>query len=101
MPQSVKKSIPAKNDHLKKVVVFSILAKVLVFLVIVITPFFFAFRTDNYLANFHYPFDALPNFWTHFKTWDAQHYLFLAENGYAAGQSSNVFPPLFPFLIHS
>ena len=36
---------------------------------------------------------------TRLSTWDAQHYLFLATEGYHAGQRSITFFPLFPWLI--
>ena len=36
---------------------------------------------------------------TRLATWDAQHYLFLATEGYQAGQRSITFFPLFPWLI--
>jgi len=32
-------------------------------------------------------------------TWDAQHYIYLAEKGYGPGRMSNAFFPLFPFTI--
>lgn len=35
----------------------------------------------------------------HFATWDAQHYLYLAQQGYAPGVPSNAFYPLWPLLI--
>jgi Gpi18-like mannosyltransferase len=89
-----------QDAGLKKVALFTIVFKLTTLIVITIGTFFFPFRTDNYLANFHYPHDQIPNFFTRFATWDAQHYLYLADHGYEPGLMSNTFYPLFPFLIH-
>jgi hypothetical protein len=37
----------------------------------------------------------------HFQTWDAAHYLQLADHGYVVGQKSNAFYPLWPLAIHA
>lgn len=58
-----------------------------------------AFRLGSFQANFHWPPDALPSWSTLFATWDAQHYLYLAEKGYGPGAVSNSFYPLWPFLM--
>src|SRR5260221_9817878 len=59
---------------------------------------FLPFNIQNYQLN---SIGSAPpiDFLATFRTWDAQHYLFLAEHGYAPQQMSNVFYPLFPFLI--
>lgn len=89
-----------QDAGLKKVFLFTIVFKLAALIVIAMGIFFFPFRTDNYLANFHYPHDQIPNLFTRFATWDAQHYLYLANHGYEPGLMSNTFYPLFPFLIH-
>jgi Gpi18-like mannosyltransferase len=89
-----------RDDGLKKVVLFTIVFKLMALIVIAMGAVFFPFRTDNYLANFHYPHDQVPDLFTRFATWDAQHYLYLADHGYEPGLMSNTFYPLFPFLIH-
>jgi len=89
-----------QDAGLKRVVFFTIVFKLMALIVIMIGAFFFPFRADNYLANFHYPHDQIPNLFTRFATWDAQHYLYLADHGYEPGLMSNTFYPLFPFLIH-
>jgi hypothetical protein len=43
---------------------------------------------DGYLA-----------FESHFVSWDAEHYLFLSENGYKAGFGQCAFYPLYPLMI--
>lgn len=73
--------------------------KVLVLLAMVAGAFFFPFNSANYYANFTYPFDSAPDLWTHFKTWDGQIYLYLAQEGYRPGHLANAFYPLFPCLI--
>ncbi len=83
---------------MKKIIYITILSRV-AFLVIGVIAFLnLSFQTQNYLGNFHYPTiensTILP-----FKTWDAQHYLFLADKGYLLGQESNRFFPLYPALI--
>jgi hypothetical protein len=88
------------DEHLKKLIRAVFLFKIGQLLLILLASHFFPFNSANYLANFTYPTGAPPDTWTPFKTWDAQHYLFLADHGYAPGQWSNVFYPLFPFLIH-
>lgn len=40
-----------------------------------------------------------PTFESYFTTWDAAHYLYLAENGYQAGHETCAFFPLWPFSI--
>ena len=57
------------------------------------------FNEDAYYGNFHWPRKQPPTQATRLATWDAQHYLFLATEGYQAGQRSITFFPLFPWLI--
>src|SRR5665213_81513 len=59
----------------------------------------FTFQWQNYGANFYYPAGG-PSLTAAFKTWDAQHYLFLSKYGYSDHLASGVFYPFFPFLIH-
>jgi hypothetical protein len=67
----------------------------LVFLAFRLLPFF----TDQYQLNFVDPTYEQPNLAAAFSTWDAQHYLFIAEHGYVPGNESNAFFPLLPALI--
>jgi hypothetical protein len=57
------------------------------------------FDQNAYYGNFHWPRLQPPSVATYFSSWDAQHYLFLATEGYHAGQRSIAFFPLFPWLI--
>ena len=57
------------------------------------------FNQDLYTANYRYG-DRFPtSFAASFNTWDSQHYIRLAEQGYREGLISNAFGPLFPLLI--
>lgn len=58
----------------------------------------FSFSRVNYERNFH-GFREEPKYILPFKTWDAQHYLHLAQNGYREGVESNRMFPLYPFSI--
>lgn len=73
--------------------------KVFVLALICIGYHLLPFNLPDYQANFIYPFGEAPNFWTPFKTWDGQIYLYLADQGYHPGQFTNAFYPLFPFLV--
>jgi hypothetical protein len=68
----------------------------LVFLAYNLLPFF----QGNFEVNFVDPLHPDVTLASAFSTWDAQHYLYLSENGYHAGQLSDAFFPLFPLLIH-
>ena len=59
------------------------------------------FSATNYEENFHWPTNAAFSTANIFKTWDAQHYLQLAAEGYAPGSLSNNFYPLWPMLIRA
>lgn len=84
---------------LKKLVLIILLFKITIFLVIFLGYIFLPFNGYCYRANFTYPAGEEIGLGTAFKTWDAQHYLFLAEKGYSPDQMSNAFSPLYPFLI--
>jgi hypothetical protein len=57
------------------------------------------YSASNFSGNFHWPPDAQPSLETTLKTWDAQQFLYLAEQGYRPGGASNSFFPLWPALI--
>jgi len=52
-----------------------------------------------YSVNFIYPPNDPFSVFSIFKTWDGQHYLFLADRGYSSSGISSTFYPLFPLLI--
>lgn len=85
---------------LKKVILLTISVKIFTFLLIIIGFYTLPFNTAGYLVNFRYPEKNQITLQDTFKTWDAQHYLYLSEQGYKPNNDSNAFYPLFPFLIH-
>ena len=57
------------------------------------------FNSAVFKGNFSYPKDQKITISTSLKTWDAQHYLYLADAGYKPDQASNWFYPLYPLTI--
>jgi len=77
-----------------------LLGKLAVLLVVFLAYELLPFSTPNFEINFVDPARRVVSLATAFSTWDAQHYLYLSESGYHAGQMSNAFFPLLPLLIH-
>jgi len=59
------------------------------------------FSAENYLDNFHWPANELPNPTWILKTWDTAHYVYLSENGYADALGTAAFFPLWPIVIRT
>ena len=57
------------------------------------------FNWGLYRTNLLLDIQQLPDWMRTFNTWDAQHYVFLAENGYGVNPMSNAFYPLYPYLV--
>ena len=57
------------------------------------------FNKLHFYSNFNYPDGQKITSITAFKTWDAQHYLYLSEVGYKKDQPSNWFYPVFPYTV--
>jgi len=74
--------------------------KLTVLLVVFMAYTLLPFYTDEFKVNFVDPAVLRDGLARAFSTWDAQHYLYLSESGYHAGQMSDAFFPLFPLLIH-
>ena len=87
------------DQRLKETLSLGLTSKICIFLIIYLSANLLPFSKYFHDTNFLYPPDDGINLSSTFKTWDAQHYLFLAEKGYAPGQESNRFFPLFPLLI--
>ncbi|HYK09156.1 MAG TPA: hypothetical protein VEW42_06710 [Candidatus Eisenbacteria bacterium] len=82
-------------------VIFTILfAKISVLLLIFLAFSLLPFGEKYYYPNFVYPLHSPITIQTAFKTWDAQHYLYISEKGYKIGNDSNAFPLLFPLAIY-
>jgi Gpi18-like mannosyltransferase len=88
------------ENKLKELIGITIIVKLLFFLIIILAYFVLPFNIENYHTNFVYPSNEQANIFSVFKTWDGQHYLYLAEKGYPDGVTlSTAFYPLFPFII--
>jgi hypothetical protein len=59
------------------------------------------FSLPHHDANFLYPAGEEVSLTSAFKTWDANHYLYLAEQGYEPLNINNAFYPLFPALVRA
>lgn len=89
----------ALNPRLKKLVVITLLVKLAVLGLIGASTFLVPFSFTGHDVNFVYPIGE-PAYWASaFKTWDANHYLYLADNWYSPFHIGNAFYPLLPFLI--
>jgi hypothetical protein len=59
------------------------------------------FSLPHYRSTFHFPHSARPGPTTWLATWDAQHYLYLADFGYLRGEPSTAFFPGWPLAIRA
>jgi hypothetical protein len=57
------------------------------------------FNQQLYEANYRYGDRVPTSLAASFNTWDSQHYILLAEQGYQKGLLSNAFGPLYPLMI--
>jgi hypothetical protein len=57
------------------------------------------FNRAAWFQSFHWPPDADPDLSSCFATWDAQHYLHLAREGYGSNPASSAYYPLWPWLV--
>ena len=85
--------------RLQKLLAVALAVKVAVVVLIVAGHFLFPFHEGAYWSNFVYPFDEDPGLRSAFKTWDGNHYLFLADNGYQPSHISNAYYPLLPLAM--
>ncbi len=88
-----------EDKKLIQLLTLVIIIKLSILFIIFLSYNFMEFNQVAYVKNFHYPENTTIKLQTAYKTWDAQHYLYLAEEGYAPNQMSNAFYPLFPFII--
>jgi hypothetical protein len=59
------------------------------------------FSHEAWLGNFHWPPERAPEAFAPLETWDAQHYLYLADEGYSRRRMPIAFFPLFPWLVRA
>ncbi len=85
---------------MKKILFTLLWVKLSIFLIIIFAYNLLPFAGLNHFANFTYPAHEKISLKTAFKTWDAQHYLFLSEKGYKPNIDSDRFFPLLPILIN-
>jgi Gpi18-like mannosyltransferase len=94
--------LEAMDAELKKLITITIFVKLTIFILIISSYFILA--SNMYYNNAHYGIfpHQYPDFFSLLRSWDAGHYLSLAENGYPNGVTeSTAFYPLYPFLIKS
>ncbi len=84
---------------MKQVIILIITAKISIVLLIFLAYSLLPFGKVYYYSNFVYPPGEEISLKSAYKTWDAQHYLFLSEKGYKKGNFSDSFYPLFPNII--
>ncbi len=85
-----------------KKILFTILwIKLSIFLIIIFAYNLLPFAAYTHHINFVYPPKEEISLKVAFKTWDAQHYLYISEKGYSKkSPPNNAFSPLFPFTIY-
>lgn len=83
----------------KKVIITILSSKVAIFFIIYVSFSLLPFSSGTFFRNFVYQRDEKVTLVSAYQTWDAQHYLFLADVGYKRGNFSNSFYPLFPAVI--
>lgn len=83
----------------KKILITILSSKIAIFLIIYLSFSLLPFASGTFYRNFVYQKDQPISLITAYQTWDAQHYLFLADKGYKKGNFSNSFYPLFPAVI--
>ncbi len=85
---------------MKRDIIFIILSVKICIVVFIFLCFsLLPFNAPTYFANFTYPIREQISLVTSYKTWDAQHYLYISEKGYHKNDESNAFSPLLPFII--
>lgn len=99
---SMPSGLEAMDAELKKLITITVIVKLTIFILIISSYFLLA--SNMYYNNAHYGFfpHQNPDFFSMLKSWDAGHYLSLAENGYPDGVTeSTAFYPLYPLLIRT
>ena len=86
-------------SRFRMILLVALAVKLAVLALIAAGPALMPFHEGAYWANFAYPFDEEPSLRSAFKTWDGNHYLFLADHGYQPKHISNAYYPLLPFAM--
>lgn len=82
----------------RQIVIWILAAKLVVLLSTFLAFQFGTFHKEQYLSQFVYPTSEI-TWHTAYRTWDACHWLYIADHGFAKGSNSNVLFPLFPAAI--
>lgn len=92
-----------ESRSLARLALALVLYKLLVLLIAVAAPYLLPgfFSESSWYGNFHWPPRREPGTLTTLETWDAQHYLYLAEEGYARRRMPIAFFPLYPWAIRA
>lgn len=88
-----------QHSEISTAIYYALIYKLAFFLLVYLSFHLLPFSDGSLRANLNYPENAPITFLTSLKTWDGQHYHYLAENGYKADNMSNAFYPLYPLLI--
>lgn len=85
----------------KKIILPLVYYKIFVFLFILVSIVLLPiFSNKDFSWAIHFPQERGPVFADYFRSWDSQHYLYIAEKGYLPpGSPTNAFYPLWPFFI--
>lgn len=87
------------NDRVKRLMMITALSRLAILVVIFAGYRLLPFCVSAHDANFVYPIGEEAGLVSAFKTWDANHYLYLADQWYSPFHISNAFYPLFPLLV--
>ncbi|MBW2965293.1 glycosyltransferase family 39 protein [Candidatus Woesearchaeota archaeon] len=87
------------DKKLQRLLIIGLAVKVFIILLTALAYFSLPFNEGMRQANFIYPEGSRVGLQSAYTTWDGTHYIYLAEQGYAPGQMSNAFYPLYPLLL--
>ena len=88
-----------EDRALTELIQIGLLAKICVIATICLAYHLMPFCAPCYYGNFLHPATDPITQTSAFKTWDGQHYAFLAEQWYGPGRASNAFYPLYPLAV--
>jgi hypothetical protein len=84
---------------IKKIILLTLAVKITIFLIIFLAYNLMPSNAYGHYLNFLYPKNQKITLLSAYKTWDGQHYIYLAEKGYGKELSSDAFYPLYPVSI--
>lgn len=87
------------SKELRKLITLVLAIKLCVIIAIAVAHYTIPFCTLCYESNYLVDSTLFPSLTSSYQTWDVQHYITIAQNGYSADHISNAFFPLYPSLI--